>query len=258
MRRLLVVVCIAGCSGPRAAPPPPAPEPVEFVSSQGKGRGLLVVPAGRGPFPGIVLIHGDFGLDEQMRRNAERLAGKGYVVLAVDLFRGEKPDNILDAHITDRGLPEERIRADLKASVDLLREHKDVRHDAIGVIGWDMGGGHALDAALADPRLVAVVTCYGRLTTDPELLRKMKASVLGIFGDKDEGIPPETIQAFRQAMMKAGKKVAGLHVFEGCDNGFMNPPANAKTGPTEASATARAWKLIDEYLARELLRRTQP
>src|SRR5262249_38088519 len=155
----------------------------------------------------------DFGLTGWIKDQARRLADRGYITLAVDLYRGEKPGNLMDAHIMDRGLPEERVIADLKGAVDYLARRPDVRQGRLGIIGWDMGGGYALDAALQDRRLRAVVTCYGRLITDSQLLVPLRASVLGIFGAEDEGITAKTIQQFRTAMRKAGKRVAGLHVY---------------------------------------------
>jgi carboxymethylenebutenolidase len=252
----LLLVLALGCSS--ATPSRPLPEPeawVDWSNSRGTGRGLLVVPQGAGPFPALLLLHGNFGLDEGMQANARRLAGKGYLVLAVDLYRGKKPGDVLEAHILNRALPEGRVRADITSAIDLLLARAETKQGALGVIGWQMGGGYALDAAIADPRLGAVVTCYGRLTTDPALLANMKASVAAVFAGKDQGNSPETIEAFRQAMEKAGKKVAGLKVFEECDYGFMNPrPGAGGDDPSGArsAATAQAWQFIDDYLAAEL------
>src|SRR5262249_52790521 len=114
------------------------------------------------------------------------------------------------------------------------------------------GGGKALDAAIADPRLRAVVTCYGRLTTDAALLRPMQASVLALMAGKDEGSSPQTHRAFRGAMAEAGKELAGLHVFEGSDHGFMNPSPQSKPAKDDGANAEEAWRLIEEYLAAEL------
>ena len=223
-------------------PAPPAKEEEIRLNADG-GRGVLYRPVGPGPFPALLLIHGDHGLDEWTREQAKMLAERGYVVLAVDLYRGEKVSDDLDAHVMERCLPDERVLADLKAAVDYLDEHDDVRDDAIGVIGWDIGGGYALDAAIHDDRLAAVVVCYGRLTTDPDLLAPLQASVLGIFGGKDAGIPPETIDQFRNAMQKAGKELSDIHVYPSCGHGFME---------TADPATEDAWKKITAYLDEEL------
>jgi len=256
MRRCLplLVLFLAGCPagrGPEESPP--AAQKVTFPARQGSGQGLLFAGrAGQAPRPAVVVLHGDYGLTPRIEENAQRISALGYVVLAVDLYRGEKVETLLDAHIMDRGLPDERVKGDLKGAVDYLLSRDDVRPGAVGVVGWDMGGGYALDAAIADPRLRAVVTCYGRLTTDPALLAPMKASVLGLYAGLDEGNPPGTLAAFRKAMAKAGKRLAGLHVYEGAAHGFMNPAPDAKPTAADEKAREDGWRRIEEYLAAEL------
>jgi carboxymethylenebutenolidase len=187
-----------------------------------------------------------------VKGTARRLADAGYLSLAIDLYRGEAVTDLMNAHIMDRGLSEDRVRADLRAAVDYMVERSDVRKDAIGILGWETGGGYALDAALVDARLRAVVTCCGRLTTDPALLTPLRASVLGIFGAQDEGITPETIAQFRTAMHKAGKRIAGIQVYSACGHSFMEAPAQQATGSAADEARADAWTRIQNYLAEEL------
>ena len=191
----------------------------------------------------LIVVHEDHGLTPWVKEQAQEMTKRGYLVLAVDLYRGEVVDNLLDAHIMDRGLPEDRVMRDLKAAVDYLAGRDDVKADAIGILGWDSGGGYALDAAIADPRLQTAVVCYGRLTTDPARLATLHGSVLGIFAGKDEGISPETIEQFRAAMQKADKKLAGVHTYPDSPHGFMHLP--------RASASD-AWDRIYSHLSAEL------
>jgi carboxymethylenebutenolidase len=215
-------------------------------------RGVLFRPSGIGPFPAVVVIHEDCGLTDWVKDQARRVSERGYVTLAVDLYRGQVVNDVMDAHILERGLAEDRVTADLRAAVDYLASRPDVRPDSLGVLGWDMGGGYALNAAVRDPRLRAAVVCYGRLTTDPERLAPLRASVLGVFAGKDEGITPETLAQFRAAMAKAGKRLAGLHVYPDCRHGFMNPAGLHGDGPAPEASIADAWAKIDAYLTAEL------
>jgi len=253
-----VVALLSGCSGPSgksSGPGAVSEEVVSYPAGKDSLRGLLYRPTGQGPFPAVVVIHGDFGQTKWLKAQARRLAERGHVTLAVDLYRGASPPaGVMDAHILDRALPEEQVQGDLKAAVDYLTGRPDVRAERLGVIGWDSGGGYALDAARGDGRLRAVVVCYGRLVTDAKLLAPLKASVLGIFAGKDEGIPPETLQQFRAAMARAGKRVAGLHVCEDCGHGFMDPSDPTGRGPGDADAAEKAWARIESYLAEELQR----
>jgi carboxymethylenebutenolidase len=255
-RAFLSVILLLGCSRTSSKVAvekvEPATETVTYASGEDKVSGFLCRPPSGGPFPGLMLIHDDFGLTDWVKEQAKRLADQGYVVLAIDLYRGEAVSNLLDAHIMDRGLPEDRVQRDLKAAVDYLASRKDVRASRLGVAGWDMGGGYALDAAIADPRLLAVVTCYGRLTTDPHLLAPLKASVFCVFAGKDKGISPETIEQFRAAMQKADKRIAGMRVYSECAHGFLNPATWPTNGVPPYEDVKDAWERIDDYLDKAL------
>jgi carboxymethylenebutenolidase len=251
---LTLLFLLAGCASRTSVPEPTTVlfEPAVYRSDPTPVPGFLWHPSDNGPHPALVLVHGDFGPTRWVKGQGRRLARKGYVVLAVDLYRGQVVTDVMDAHILDRGLPEEQVAADLKAAVNYLTRLPDVRADALGILGWDSGGGHALDAALRDERLRAAVVCYGRLTTDPALLAPLHASVLGIFAGRDAGISSETIDEFRTAMARAGKRVAGLHVYPDCGHGFLDPSSADPAGPAPAEAVADAWSRIEAYLAAEL------
>lgn len=226
-------------------------ETIFLRSGKDSVKSFLYRPKANGPFPALLLVHGDFGPTEWFKKQAQRLAGKGYMTLAIDLYRGELPKDIEAAHILERGLPEERVLRDLKAGIDYLAANPLVHKERIGILGWDMGGGYALDAAIHHPRLRATVICYGRLRTDSKLLAKMKSSVLGIFAGADEGISADTIKQFQKAMAKADKRVVA-HVFPGLGNGFMDPASPYLSRPTPAAVIVDAWRRIDAYLNAEL------
>jgi carboxymethylenebutenolidase len=259
MRGLLALTCLGGLLGcGRDSDQIARPETragvqtVSYASGKDTVRGTLHRPAGKGPFPAVILVHGDFGLTDWVKAQGRRLADRGYVTLAVDLYRGQPAGDVMGAHILGRGLPEDQVESDLKAAATYLVGRPDVRGKALGIIGWGLGGGYALDAAVRDPRLRAVVVCYGRLTTDARLLASLRASVLGIFGGKDEGITPETIRQFRSTMRKAGKPLRGIHIYPDCGHGFMEPAGPTGSRAASPQAAADAWTKIDSFLASEL------
>jgi carboxymethylenebutenolidase len=206
---------------------------------------------GTGPFTSVIMLHGDFGLTPWVKKQAHRLAGKGYFVLAVDLYNGELPKTVEEAHILERGLEDQRVLAHIKTAVDYLTARRDIRGSAIGILGWDCGGGYALDAAMADRRLKAAVLCYGRVTTDPKRLATLEGPVLALFGGKDEGIPPATIEQFKKAMQAAGKPLA-MHVYPECGNSFMDPDSPYLEGAPNHAAIADAWSRIEKHLRKAL------
>jgi carboxymethylenebutenolidase len=250
----LFALALLVAGAPQDKSPAVKAETITYGAGKDTARAVRFRPAGKGPFPAVIVVHGDFGPTKWVKRQAERLAGQGYVALAVDLYRGELPRDVEEAHILERGLEEARVLANLRAAVDHLAALPEVRRDRIGILGWDMGGGHALEAAARDRRLCAVVTCFGRLITDPARLAGLQAPVLGIFAGKDEGITPDTLKRFGAAMAKAGKRVAGLHVYPECESGFLDPANPYLSAPPPARDVADAWRKIDAFLAAELKR----
>ncbi|MBI2956455.1 MAG: dienelactone hydrolase family protein [Acidobacteria bacterium] len=220
---------------------------VRYASGEEMVEGYLVKPAGAGPFPAIIVIHEWWGLNEQVKEEAERLASEGYVALAVDLYRGRATSNPDEAHELSRGLPRDRAVRDLRAAFSYLASRADVRADRIGALGWCMGGGYSLELAMAEPRLAASIIYYGRLATDESLLAQIRAPVLGLFGEDDRGIPASSVRAFENSMKKLGK-AAEVHIYPGAGHAFAN-----QTRPSYREAAARdAWEKTRAFLRANL------
>lgn len=247
----LLTMLLNGDAGQASKPSTFTVEKIVLTSGKDKLTAYRYRPAGDGPFPALVVLHGDFGLTPWVKQQSRWFAEKGYIALAVDLYRGELPKDIEEAHILERALPEERVLRDLKAAIDHLTSRPDVSKVRLGVIGWDMGGGYALVGAVHDRRLRAVVTCYGRLITDAKTLGKLNASVLGIFAGKDEGVPPDTINRFRAAMKKSGKSLT-TQVFAEAGSGFMDPDSPNHDGLPAKTSIREAWRRIEAFLESEL------
>jgi len=194
---------------------------VQYQSGDETVSGFLALPEGKGPFPAVIIIHEWWGLNNWIKENAKKFADKGYMTLAVDLYRGQVAADQDAAHELMRGLPEDRATRDLQAAFAYLVSRPEVKHDKIGSLGWCMGGGYALQAALNIPELSACVINYGRLVTDADLIDKINCPVLGIFGAKDRGIPVKDIAAFKRACEKAGKNIA-IQIYDKSGHAFMN------------------------------------
>jgi carboxymethylenebutenolidase len=221
---------------------------VSYKSGEDNVTGVLYAPDGKGPFPGIVVIHEWWGLNDWVKEQAAKLADQGYVALAVDLYRGKVATTPDEAHEIMRGVPEDRAQRDLHAAVEFLKAQSNVNKDRIGAIGWCMGGGYALDVALLEPSLRADVINYGHLATDPGSIAKIHAAVLGIFGGQDRGIPVDDVKKFEQALKQQGNKVE-IVIYPDAGHAFENP--NNKTG-YRADDAADAWKRTVTFLASTL------
>jgi carboxymethylenebutenolidase len=223
---------------------------VSYKSGDETVQGILYTPAGKGPFPGLIVIHEWWGLNDWVKEQASKLADQGYVALAVDLYRGKVATTPDEAHQIMRGVPEDRAQRDLRAAFEFLASQPNVKKDRIGAIGWCMGGGYALDVALQEPTLAADVINYGHLATDPEALKKINAPILGLFGAQDKGITPEDVHKFGDTMDKLGKKIH-VKIYDDAGHAFENP--NNKDGYRAADA-ADAWHLTVEFLGANLKR----
>lgn len=221
---------------------------VSYKSGDETVKAILYTPAGNGPFPGIVVIHEWWGLNDWVKEQASKLADEGYAALAIDLYRGKVADNPGTAHELMRGVPEDRALRDLHAAVEYLKSQSDIKKDRVGSIGWCMGGGYSLDVALQEPTLAATVINYGHLATDPAALNKINAAILGNFGGKDQGIPPEDVRKFEALLKQAGKKV-DIKIYPDAGHAFENP--NNKNGYRPDDA-ADAWKRTVNFLASTL------
>jgi carboxymethylenebutenolidase len=225
-----------------------AQQPVTFPSGDSNAQALLYLPQGAGPHPALIVIHEWWGLNDWIKQEAAGYAAKGYVTLAVDLYRGKVAGDPELAHELSRGLPQDQGVRDLTAAVGWLQSRKDVKKDRIGAVGWCMGGGYALQLAIASPALKAVAINYGSLATDKAALGLIHAAVLGNFGGQDRGIPPDAVHAFEAAMRSLGKPV-DAKIYPQAGHAFENPN-NAAGFRSDDSADALT--RVDRFFAANL------
>jgi carboxymethylenebutenolidase len=223
------------------------PKDVTYKSGDETVKAILYKPDGKGPFPGMIVIHEWWGLNDWVKDQAAKLAGQGYEALAVDLYRGKVATTRDEAHELSR-VPQDRVKRDLHAAFVFLQSQPDVKKDRIGAIGWCMGGGFSLQVALQEPELAADVINYGDVSASPDELKKLNAPVLGLFGAQDRGITPDDVKKFGDQMDKLGKK-ADITIYPDAGHGFQNPV----NGPGyNAKDTADAWKKINDFFSRTL------
>ena len=154
------------------------------------------------------MIHEWWGLNDFVKGKADGFAKQGYVALAVDLYRGKVATDAGHGAPADarpaggpRGAgPEGRGRVPARAA---RRRRREDRRRSAGA--WAAATRSTL--ALAEPTLAGAVIYYGHLMTDPATIAGLKVPLLGNFGGQDQGIPPESVQAFEAAAKKAGKSV---------------------------------------------------
>jgi carboxymethylenebutenolidase len=216
-------------------------------------KAFVAMPDGPGPYPGLVVIQEWWGLNDWIKECANRLAAKGFIAIAPDLYHGKVTDDPKVASQLIKGLPKDRAMADLKATIDALVAMKNVKKDNIGSIGWCMGGMYSLQAALNDDRIKSCVMCYGSVVTDADKLKTLNAKVLGVFGEDDKGIKAADVRTFEGALKSAGKSVEKINIYQGAGHGFMRPKNGANPNPEYREKQANdAWTQIEAFFTKSL------
>jgi carboxymethylenebutenolidase len=214
--------------------------------------GYLARPKGsdRKKLPALIVIHEWWGLNANVRDEAERLAGEGYVALAVDLYQGVTADAPPAAMKLSRGLTENPGPAEDNLTQAYAYLTQDLRAPRVGTIGWCLGGRWSFRTAQLFPADVdATVIYYGSVKADDADVAKLRMPVLGLFGSKDRVVPLPMVQAFETQAQRLGRDVT-IKVYEGADHAFANPSGTAYDAP----AAEDAWARTTAFLAANLKR----
>ncbi|MBK8539382.1 MAG: dienelactone hydrolase family protein [Ardenticatenia bacterium] len=269
---------LAGCSSSPATNPPPVLEPaaasttppeptvVQSISAGAAGlvtgavvtygqsgdqafSGYLALPEASGLLPGVILIQEWWGLDGHIKAVANRLAGEGFAVLAPDLYHGAVATEPDEARKLVMALDQAAALQEILQAGDFLLNLKDqVRGPAVGITGFCMGGGLALQAAASgDPRVGAVAAWYGK-PLDAAGAAAVTCPVLGFYGGLDTGIPVADVTAMEDALKAAGATVE-VHVYPEAGHAFFN---DSRAGGYNEAAAKDAWPRLVAWFGEHL------
>lgn len=215
-------------------------------------RGYLAKPSGAGPWPGVVMVHEIFGLDEVMLRQADRLAKAGFLTLAVDLYSVGGARRCLVSTMRAMMSGKGRAFADIEAGRAWLLNSPDCT-GKVGVIGFCMGGGFAL--LTADTGFDAASANYGQLPRDLDRALAGACPIVGSYGGSDRTLKG-AVANLDAALTNAGV-VHDVKEYPGAGHAFLN---DAESGPRplrpllrvagmgpEPVAAADAWRRIDAF-----------
>jgi carboxymethylenebutenolidase len=216
-------------------------------------RAWVVYPERSTPAPVVLVVHEIFGLTHWIRAVADQLAADGFIAIAPDLMTQH------DVPADENGEP---VREEATRTIRTLEPgtyHPQLvaiaewgmalpaAADSYGIVGFCWGGSasfrHAVESAAVD----AAVVYYGS-SPQPDMLERVSAPVLGLYGEDDArvnaSIPPA------DSAMKALGKPYEYHLFEGAGHGFLRDQAGREGA--NMAATRRAWPLTVEFFRQHL------
>ena len=232
---------------------------VRFPGKGGTLGGYLSRPAGKGPFPGVIVIHENRGVTDYIQSVTRDLAKEGYVGLSVNLVsRSLGPDypGGSDEAINALGkLADADAMADLDAGMEYLQKQPVVFTNSIGCMGFCMGGRFSLLFAGHRKDLKAAVVFYGRpinkiTPMQPQspldLVPEMTATLLGNYGAADAGIPVDDVKMLEEVLKKNNKTV-DFKIYPDAKHAFH------REGPNyHAEAAKDAWRRSVDWLEKYL------
>jgi carboxymethylenebutenolidase len=186
-----------------------------------KIRGYLVHPAGNGPFPAVLVIHENRGLNPYVEDVARRAAVEGFLALAPDGLSplGGYPGNDDDGRDLQAKLDQSKLRADMLNGARFLKSSK-LSTGKLGATGFCWGGGTTNWLATAmGGDLQAAAPYYGVAAATSEV-PKIKAPLLCHIAGNDPRVN-ETYPTFEQELKRTGVRFQ-VHQYPGTQHGFHN------------------------------------
>ncbi len=262
---------------PTASPKPASPKPMmpksdpamlrgKMVTIAGSLKGYVVTPKeGKAPFPTVLVIMEAFGLNNQIKGVCDLYASYGYAAIAPDIYDGAtfSYDKVGDAVAKLKTLKDEIVVKQFGQTLDFVAKQPEMRSDAVGTIGFCMGGRYSfLISAMFADRIQSAVCFYGggiAPAPDPSgrasllpLVSKIKAPILFIYSAEDEYINGAEHARIAQAMTDARKRYI-LSVTPNTQHGFMN---EARSTYNE-SAASEAWDMAFGFFKRYVKNRVK-
>jgi len=216
--------------------------------TSGTMRGYLVQPNAPGPFPAVLVVHENRGLNPYIEDVARRVATEGFVALAPDGLPpvGGYPGNDDDGRTLQAGLDQAKLRTDMVNSARFLKSHA-LSAGKLGVTGFCWGGGTTNFLAVTlGADMKAGVPFYGA-ALETARVPEIKAPLLIQYAENDERINAMW-PAFEGAMKAAGVQYE-MYMYPGTQHGFHNNSTPRYHEPSAKLAWDRTIAFFKKHLA---------
>jgi carboxymethylenebutenolidase len=228
---------------------------IKIPVKDGEIPGYRAMPASGGPFGTVLVVQEIFGVHEHIRDMCRRFAKAGYFAIAPELYARQgdvaKMSNVQE--IMDnvvKKAPDAQVMGDLDAAVAYAKASGKADTSRLGITGFCWGGRIVWMYAAHNPGLKAAVAWYGPLSSSYypgdksvlDVVKDLKAPVLGLYGGADQGIPVDTVNKMRDALRTA-KKPGDLIVYPDTPHAF-----NADYRPSYRKEAAEdGWKRLRSW-----------
>lgn len=207
---------------------------VKIAVKDGEIPAYRALPAKGKNFPVVLVVQEIFGVHEHIKDICRRFAKLGYLAIAPEMYarQGDVSNKQMNDIMPIVGkVPDAQVMSDLDAAVAWAKKNGG-NTAKLGITGFCWGGRIVWLYAAHNPNLKAGVAWYGRLAPPPpdrvnplqpkhplELVKDLKAPVLGLYGGADQGIPNNTVEQM-QAALKDAKKPSEIILYPDTPHGF--------------------------------------
>ena len=170
------------------------------------------------------------------------------MALAPDLYHGESTKSPDEAGKLMMALRIDEAEKDLRGAIQHLLNQEATTGTKVGVIGFCMGGALSLYAASKNAQVGACVVFYGIHPNVKPDLPSLQAPVLGIYAERDQFVPPESVRELERQLKALGKSVE-IHIYPDTDHAFFNDQRPDVYNP---KAAEDAWRRVIQFFAKHL------
>ena len=214
------------------------------------------LPESGGPVPGIVVVHGQSGLENFIKDTTHMLALQGYAAVAPNLYHRDGVDCKDDNPTRKSRLRDPSIIRDIEGAIGFLKNHNRVDGGKLGIVGFCMGGRLVYLMSAASKDLKVGVMFYGGSTMVPfgegpspfERTREISCPIQGHFGADDKNPSPEDMRKLDAELTKFGN-AHEFHTYAGAAHAFVN----TGSGNYRPHAAALSWPKATEFFSRHLV-----
>jgi carboxymethylenebutenolidase len=203
----------------------------------------LAIPA-TPPTLAVVLVPDAYGLDDFTKKEADRLAGLGYLVAAVDIYNGKHTTDPGDLANLIANLNAATVMKTIDAGVRFFHESPKFKVDHVVAMGWGTGATYVFQAAREIKTLDGAITFYGPVESNDHTIGKFYAALCAVFPANDPVTTHDAVMTFLQRMKDSGNDCEGWFIAAG--RGWSNPK-NKTYSPIEDK---EAWKVALPFLIR--------